>query len=165
MSLVEGPHGQLLGSRLPSHFIFCNELCWLALKVATQSGFCNADGQRWCYLFNFNLLSNFHLVAWCSGITSASHAEGPGLNPQCVHCAQSIEVKAIPIECLDLCLTLRFRSGCLRKQHCQLRPTGAADCKSAGPCGRVGSFFPSFPPSLSALFIFVLSSPRSLLPK
>ena len=22
---------------------------------------------------------------WCSGITSASHAEGPGLNPQCVH--------------------------------------------------------------------------------
>ena len=23
--------------------------------------------------------------AWCSGITSASHAEGPGFNPQCVH--------------------------------------------------------------------------------
>ena len=23
--------------------------------------------------------------AWCSGITSASHAEGLGLNPQCVH--------------------------------------------------------------------------------
>ena len=22
---------------------------------------------------------------WCSGITSASHAEGPGFNPQCVH--------------------------------------------------------------------------------
>ena len=22
---------------------------------------------------------------WCSGITSAPHAEGPGLNPQCVH--------------------------------------------------------------------------------
>ena len=22
---------------------------------------------------------------WCSGITSALHAEGPGLNPQCVH--------------------------------------------------------------------------------
>ena len=24
---------------------------------------------------------------WCSGITSASHAEGPGFNPQCVHLA------------------------------------------------------------------------------
>lgn len=24
--------------------------------------------------------------AWCSGITSASHAEGPGLKSQCVHC-------------------------------------------------------------------------------
>ena len=23
--------------------------------------------------------------AWCSGITSAPHAEGPGFNPQCVH--------------------------------------------------------------------------------
>jgi hypothetical protein len=22
---------------------------------------------------------------WCSGITSALHAEGPGFNPQCVH--------------------------------------------------------------------------------
>ena len=25
------------------------------------------------------------LGAWCSGITSASHAEGPGFDPQCVH--------------------------------------------------------------------------------
>ena len=25
---------------------------------------------------------------WCSGITSASHAEGPGFNPQCVHFSQ-----------------------------------------------------------------------------
>jgi hypothetical protein len=24
--------------------------------------------------------------AWCSGITSASHAEGPGFKSQCVHC-------------------------------------------------------------------------------
>ena len=71
----------------------CNELCWLALKVATQSGFCNAHGQRWCDVFNCSLLSREILLlgAWCSGITSASHAEGPGLNPQCVHCAQSIE--------------------------------------------------------------------------
>ena len=26
----------------------------------------------------------YQLGTWCSGITSASHAEGPGLNPQCV---------------------------------------------------------------------------------
>ena len=26
-----------------------------------------------------------HMGTWCSGITSASHAEGPGFNPQCVH--------------------------------------------------------------------------------
>ena len=25
---------------------------------------------------------------WCSGITSAPHAEGPGFNPQCVHCTK-----------------------------------------------------------------------------
>ena len=29
--------------------------------------------------------SNLSLGTWCSGITSALHAEGPGFNPQCVH--------------------------------------------------------------------------------
>ena len=29
--------------------------------------------------------SQLSLGTWCSGITSASHAEGPGFNPQCVH--------------------------------------------------------------------------------
>ena len=28
-----------------------------------------------------------HTGTWCSGITSALHAEGPGFNPQCVHFA------------------------------------------------------------------------------
>ena len=28
---------------------------------------------------------NLRTGAWCSGITSASHAEGPGLKSQCVH--------------------------------------------------------------------------------
>ena len=27
---------------------------------------------------------------WCSGITSAPHAEGPGFNPQCVHILSEI---------------------------------------------------------------------------
>ena len=30
---------------------------------------------------------------WCSGITSAPHAEGPGFNPQCVHCESCIQTK------------------------------------------------------------------------
>jgi hypothetical protein len=29
-----------------------------------------------------------HTGTWCSGITSALHAEGPGFNPQCVHLRQ-----------------------------------------------------------------------------
>ena len=33
---------------------------------------------------------------WCSGITSASHAEGPGFNPQCVHFSTSGEDSAVP---------------------------------------------------------------------
>ena len=30
---------------------------------------------------------------WCSGITSASHAEGPGFNPQCVHFSDRQKLK------------------------------------------------------------------------
>ena len=30
-------------------------------------------------------VSPVHTGTWCSGITSALHAEGPGFNPQCVH--------------------------------------------------------------------------------
>ena len=34
---------------------------------------------------NLVLRPHFHQMGtWCSGITSASHAEGPGFNPQCV---------------------------------------------------------------------------------
>ena len=29
-----------------------------------------------------------HTGTWCSGITSALHAEGPGFNPKCVHLFQ-----------------------------------------------------------------------------
>ena len=31
---------------------------------------------------------------WCSGITSASHAEGPGFNPQCVHFSDRQKLRA-----------------------------------------------------------------------
>ena len=44
----------------------------------------------WCHCsFSFFVCvvsrSEMSLGTWCSGITSASHAEGPGFNPQCVH--------------------------------------------------------------------------------
>ena len=31
--------------------------------------------------------TDYHLGTWCSGITPALHAEGPGFNPQSVHFA------------------------------------------------------------------------------
>ena len=47
-----------------------------------------------CALFNSSLIlhkaSHVHFLlkgTWCSGITSASHAEGPGFKSQCVHFA------------------------------------------------------------------------------
>ena len=38
---------------------------------------------------------------WCSGITSASHAEGPGFKSQCVHFRCSLP--PIPDRCMSLC--------------------------------------------------------------
>ena len=32
-----------------------------------------------------NVVERPHQGTWCSGITSASHAEGPGFKSQCVH--------------------------------------------------------------------------------
>ena len=34
---------------------------------------------------NYEVTLDAYRGTWCSGITSAPHAEGPGLNPQCVH--------------------------------------------------------------------------------
>ena len=56
----------------------------------------NAESSRWicqhmCFM-HFNICEGCIVVSeivltgtWCSGITSALHAEGPGFNPQCVH--------------------------------------------------------------------------------
>ena len=43
-----------------------------------------ANQQQHALLF-LTLWEQWLRGTWCSGITSASHAEGPGLNPQCVH--------------------------------------------------------------------------------
>ena len=48
-----------------------------------------ANGKSVKGLFVFTMLflkvANPDRGTWCSGITSASHAAGPGFNPQCVH--------------------------------------------------------------------------------
>ena len=42
--------------------------------------------KRKCVLNSSNARAiHMHAGTWCSGITSALHAEGPGFNPQCVH--------------------------------------------------------------------------------
>ena len=51
--------------------------------------------------------SNESLGTWCSGITSASHAEGPGFKSQCVHiivcvsCLRELCVHAMQVESVD----------------------------------------------------------------
>ena len=60
-----------------------------ALNIRFGSGFANGEkGSKWC---SVKVVSGYcrHTIAswgtWCSGITSASHAEGPGFKSQCVH--------------------------------------------------------------------------------
>ena len=53
--------------------------------------------------------------AWCSGITSASHAEGPGFKSQCVHCFQ--------LECERG----RPQSVCFRERGCDPAPVSQAE--------------------------------------
>ena len=60
-----------------------NELVWISHQrtrqlVATSHLLAAADG---CMLCQDKQSSG----TWCSGITSASHAEGPGFKSQCVH--------------------------------------------------------------------------------
>jgi hypothetical protein len=50
---------------------------------------------------------------WCSGITSASHAEGPGFNPQCVQ--------------IRICISLQTRrcgKGNVRQERIELPTLG-----------------------------------------
>ena len=42
-----------------------------------------------CFCFRWIWFWLWSEGTWCSGITSASHAEGPGFNPQCVHFFQA----------------------------------------------------------------------------
>ena len=45
-------------------------------------------GQCWLKCFMYSR------ATWCSGITCASHAEGPGFNPQCVHFSDRQKLRA-----------------------------------------------------------------------
>ena len=46
--------------------------------------------------------SNGFKGTWCSGITSASHAEGPGLKSQCVHLFIMRSLRAVDVKCFDV---------------------------------------------------------------
>ena len=45
----------------------------------------NASGLRSNAIHRLSMLLPMQMGTWCSGITSASHAEGPGFKSQCVH--------------------------------------------------------------------------------
>ena len=47
-----------------------------------------SPGTQRCWIFSVkrrDTISSLLKGTWCSGITSAPHAEGPGLKPQCAH--------------------------------------------------------------------------------
>ena len=55
--------------------------------LPTKYPIANGKSVKGFFLFYDALLEveNHDRGTWCSGITSSSHAEGPGFNPQCVH--------------------------------------------------------------------------------
>ena len=60
-----------------SFWTFCHEALLSQLLTTTPMFFCITK------LFPHS--DFYHMGTWCSGITPAQHAGGPGFNPQCVH--------------------------------------------------------------------------------
>ena len=56
--------------------------CWPERK-------CTGAGLEGLFLSFSSATNIHHLGTWCSGITSTSHAEGPGFKSQCVHFEES----------------------------------------------------------------------------
>ena len=61
-----------------SFWTFCHEALLSQLLTTTPMFFCITK------LFPHS--DFYHMGTWCSGITPAQHAGGPGINPQCVQC-------------------------------------------------------------------------------
>ena len=47
-------------------------------------------------IHRLSMLLPMQMGTWCSGITSASHAEGPGFKSQCVHFSTGLSKKRLP---------------------------------------------------------------------
>ena len=65
--------------RLPS----CSMRC--TAHATTREHLANAGRLRRNAIHRLSMLLPMQMGTWCSGITSASHAEGPGFKSQCVH--------------------------------------------------------------------------------
>ena len=94
---------------------------------------------------------------WCSGITSASHAEDPGLNPQCVHAQHPACFVAGERLLSSSCHLHRQRFSCAVCRPCILLVHTAVCTGSGGQCFakcRAGWFRRFFYTNLAELFLF-----------
>ena len=71
----------VLRVRFPS----CSMQC--TVHATTREHLANAGRLRRNAIHRLSMLLPMQMGTWCSGITSASHAEGPGFKSQCVHFA------------------------------------------------------------------------------
>ena len=78
-----------LGVRLPS----CSMQC--TVHATTREHLANAGHLRRNAIHRLSMLLPMQMGTWCSGITSASHAEGPGFKSQCVHFAVVLRNKML----------------------------------------------------------------------
>ena len=95
-------HGFAYMDYLPRRRIAFRGRCrtlFLAKALATPSAaHCDVDTKSVTHAPTHTHGLRIPRGTWCSGITSASHAEGPGFNPQCVHYAatQSLRFHSRP---------------------------------------------------------------------
>ena len=72
----------------------------------------NASSLRSNAIHPLSMLLPMQMGTWCSGITSASHAEGPGFKSQCVHFSKLL---CIPSTMFRLVLRVPLRLRCVAK--------------------------------------------------
>ena len=94
-------------------------LVWSACAVSVLRWSSGASPQTIAMTHTATHRKDSRMGTWCSGITSASHAEGPGFNPQCVQF-----VLLAGLGCRGACCSAPLWA------VCRLPPPGGG-CKSA----------------------------------
>ena len=79
------------------------------------------DQSRWRFARCLSRGGDLHVGTWCSGITSALHAEGPGFNPQCVQFVCSRLVPLYTLTCRRASDSLQDRARRAARSACRLR--------------------------------------------